>query len=56
MPEELMAKKRKKADAAIQAKEESLKDHVGTTKFQGSSYNGKGNVDNGKIISNRKRR
>lgn len=51
-----MSKKRKKSEAAIQAKEESLKDHVGTTKFQGSGYNGKGNVDNSKIISNRKRR
>lgn len=51
-----MSKKRKKADAAIQSKEESLKDHAGTTNFQGSSYNGKGNVDNGKITSNKKRR
>ncbi|MFA6238916.1 MAG: hypothetical protein WC635_16385 [Bacteriovorax sp.] len=49
-------KKRKKSDAAIQPKEESMKDHAGTTGFSGSGYNSKGNADHGKTISNKKRR
>lgn len=49
-------KKRKKSEVTIAPREESLKDHQGVTKFQGSGYNGKGNVDHGKIVSNKKRR
>lgn len=49
-------KKAKKTVNENPAKEESLKDHQGVPKFQGSGYNGKGNVDHGKIVSNKKRR
>lgn len=37
-------------------KEISLEDHKGVTKFKGSGYNGKGNVDTSKVRSNKKRK
>lgn len=51
-----MSKKRKGSGSSIQSKEESLKDHQGVTNYKGSGYNGKGNVDFGKVTSNKKRR
>lgn len=36
-------------------KENSLRDSKGVGGFKGSSYNGKGNVDNSKVRSNKKR-
>jgi hypothetical protein len=38
------------------AKEVSLKKTKGVNVFKGSSYNGKGKVDNSKIRSNKKRK
>ena len=49
-------KNKKKSDASIKAKETSLAETQGVPKFSGSSYNGQGNVDHGKITSNKKRR
>ena len=49
-------KNKKKSEAAIKAKEVSLEDTKGVPKYSGSSYNGQGNVDHGKITSNKKRR
>lgn len=49
-------KNKKKSQALIKPKETSLAESQGVPKFSGSSYNGQGNVDHGKIISNKKRR
>ncbi|MGZ3787645.1 MAG: hypothetical protein ACXVLQ_03940 [Bacteriovorax sp.] len=48
-----MANDRKKR---ANTKDKSMVDSQGITKFSGSGYNGKGNVSNSKIRSNRKRR
>jgi hypothetical protein len=45
-----------KLERMEKTKEKSMTDSQGETKFQGSSYNGKGRVDQGKIRSNKKRR
>jgi len=49
-------KNKKKVDAVLKAKEDSLEETKGVPKYSGSSYNGQGNVDHGKITSNKKRR
>jgi hypothetical protein len=49
-------KNKKKADELIKSKESSLAESQGIPKYSGSSYNGQGNVDHGKITSNKKRR
>lgn len=49
-------KKKKKSDETIKSKETSLAESQGVPKYSGSSYNGQGNVDHGKIISNKQRR
>ncbi|MDD4975949.1 MAG: hypothetical protein PHY93_16450 [Bacteriovorax sp.] len=49
-------KKKSEAETLIKPKETSLAESQGVPKFSGSSYNGQGNVDHGKITSNRKRR
>lgn len=51
-----MSRKAKKVRSTTQATEESLQDHSGVNNFKGSGYNGKGNVDHGKTIANKKRR
>lgn len=45
-----------KKNKAIEAKEESLKDHQGVTNFKGSGYKGKGIPDHSKYTHNKKRR
>ena len=49
-------KNKNKSSALIKPKETSLEESQGVPKFSGSSYNGQGNVDHGKITSNKKRR
>ena len=49
-------KSKKKIETLIKAKEDSLEETKGVPKYSGSSYNGQGNVDHGKITSNKKRR
>lgn len=49
-------KNKKKSASLIQNKETSLAETQGVPQFSGSSYNSQGNVDNGKKISNKKRR
>jgi hypothetical protein len=49
-------KSKKKSDALIKSKETSLAESQGVPKYSGSSYNGQGKVDHGKIISNKPRR
>ena len=52
----LKTKKKYKTSRRSSPKETSLEDTKGTPKYSGSSYNGLGNVDHGKITSNKKRR
>jgi hypothetical protein len=52
-PQRMSSRAKKKSPSV---KDKSMTDHTGETKFQGSGYKGKGNVDHGKIVSNRKRR
>jgi len=40
----------------LSPKDISLEDHKGVPNFKGSGYNGKGNVDNSKVRSNKGRR
>ncbi len=45
-----------KSEKIAKKKTQSQMDSQGISKFSGSSYNGKGRVDNSKIRSNKKRR
>ncbi|MDO9181834.1 MAG: hypothetical protein Q7U04_05470 [Bacteriovorax sp.] len=49
-------KDKTKSENLIAPKETSLEKSQGVPKYSGSSYNGQGNVDHGKIVSNKKRR
>jgi hypothetical protein len=57
-PKQLNAQKKAqgKPRGAVKSKTSSLKDGQGVPNFSGSSYNGLGSPDHGKIRSNKKRR